>query len=140
MTTASKLIYVFFQFVINANKILVFSLTAYHEYLVDVLCKVSLRFERLATDSTLWARPWSITVAARGDPERVEFIVQKCLNYGSRGMRLIGSLQELYPVLNSPRYNEYINPTARFPTWRFKVEPRRNELYWVNDQFLLFDF
>ena len=122
------------------NKILVFSLTAYQEYLVDVLCKVSLRFERLATDYTLWARPWSITVCARGDPERVEFIVQKCLNSGSGGMRLIGNLQNLYPVLTSPRYNEYINPTSRFPNWKFKVVPRSNELYWINDQFLMFDF
>merc|ERR1712117_810840 len=113
------------------------NLTAYTEYLVDVLCKVSLRFERLATDYTLWARPWSIMVAARGDPERVEFIVQKCLNSGSRGMRLMGSLQELYPVLTSPRYSQYINPNARFPSWKFEVvrwsEQRREELYWVND-------
>merc|ERR1712117_60612 len=113
-----------------------YNLTAYIDYLVDVLCMVSLRFKRLATDYTLWARPWSITVCARGDPERVEFIVQRCLNSGSRGMRLIGSLQELYPVLTSPRYNEYINPTARFPSWRFEVWPRREELYWDNDQFL----
>ena len=112
-------------------------MTAYIDYLVDVLCMVSLRFKRLATDYTLWARPWSIMVAARRDPERVEFIVQKCLNSGSRGMRLMGSLQELYPVLTSPRYSQYINPNARFPSWKFEVvrwsEQRREELYWVND-------
>ena len=139
MTMASKLIYVFLQFVINANKILVFSLTAYHEYLVDVLRKVSLRFERLATDYTLWARPWSITVAARGDPERVEFIVQKCLNSGSRGLRLVGSMEELYPVLTSPRYNEYINPTTRFPNWKLSVPKgdqyfTANSLHWANNE------
>merc|ERR1712024_301315 len=54
----------------------------FHDFLVDVLCKVSVRFRRLATDCSLWKG--SVWIHPRGDPGKVEFVVQKCLNSGTR--------------------------------------------------------
>ena len=70
------------------------SYTAYFDYLATVLWRVSVRFKRLVSDSSLWTSPspdldsannatshpleW-VTITAGGDPEKVEFVVQKCL-------------------------------------------------------------
>ena len=85
-----------------------------HDILVDVLCKVSVRFKRLATDCSLWKG--YVQIAAAKNPRRAEFVVQECLNSGTKTFVLTGEdLDELYPVLTSPRYAEYINPSKRFP-------------------------
>ena len=44
--------------------------------------QVSVRFRRLATDCSLWKG--SVWIHPRGDPGKVEFVVQKCLNSGTR--------------------------------------------------------
>ena len=122
------------------------SLTAYYEYLVDVLCKVSLRFKRLATDETLWAlappsygSSCGAVIGARGDPGRAEFVVQECLNSKTKGLTLVGGLHELYPVLSSPRFAQHINPTTRFPNWKLSVPKgdqyfTANSLHWANNE------
>ena len=85
-----------------------------HDVLVDLLCKVSARFKRLATDYSLWKG--IVQISAAKNPRRAEFVVQECLNSGTKTFVLFGeNLDELYPVLTSPRYAEYINPSKRFP-------------------------
>ena len=85
-----------------------------HDILVDVLCKVSVKFKQLATDYSLWKG--IVVIGAAKNPRRAEFVVQKCLNSGTKTFVMCGeNLDDLYPVLTSPRYAEYINPTKRFP-------------------------
>ena len=109
----------------------------YYAYLVDVLCKVSLRFKRLATDSSLWDR-YVAVIVADGDPRRAEFVVQECLNSGTKGFHLLGSLADLYPILTSPRYAEYINPTTRFPNLKLIVKGDKyfspSQLIWIEKE------
>ena len=91
-----------------------YSETYNHDVLVDVLWNVSPRFKRLATDRSLWEGVVSIKAAK--NPRRAEFIVQECLNSGTHTFVMCAeNLDDLYPVLTSPRYAEYINPTKRFP-------------------------
>ena len=91
----------------------------HHDILVDVLCKVSIRFKRLATDYSLWEG--IVVIGAKKNPRRAEFIVQKCLNSGTKTFLVYGNFAELYPVLTSPRFDRYINPTKRFPS--LKLSP-----------------
>ena len=84
-----------------------------HDILVDVLCKVSVKFKQLATDYSLWKG--IVVIGAAKNPRRAEFVVQECLNSGTKKFVMCGNMDDLYPVLTSPRYAEYINPTKRFP-------------------------
>ena len=84
-----------------------------HNILVDVLCKVSVKFKRLATDYSLWKG--HVYIEAAKNPRRAEFVVQECLNSGTKKFVICGNLDDLYPVLTSPRYAEYINPSKKFP-------------------------
>ena len=107
------------------------------DWLVDVLCKVSLRFKGLATDRSLWA--WYAEIRADNNPERLEFVVQECLNSRTKGFTLVGGLHELYPVLSSPRFDQHINPTTRFPNWKLSVPKgdqyfSANSLHWANNE------
>ena len=83
-----------------------------HDWLVDVLCKVSSRFQRLATDRSLWET--YVEIHADKNPEKAEFVVQKCLNNDTGYFIIFGDLTDFFPVMNSPRYAEFINPTTRF--------------------------
>ena len=127
------------------------SYTAYFDYLATVLWRVSVRFKRLVSDSSLWTSPspdldsannatshpleW-VTITAGGDPEKVEFVVQECLNSRIRSFTLHGSVADVYPVLTSPRYAEYINPTTRFPNLKLRGKGdkyfHRREAYELN--------
>ena len=49
-----------------------------HNWLVDVLRKVSPRFKQLATDRSLWEG--YVWISADMNPEKFEFVVQKCLH------------------------------------------------------------
>ena len=84
-----------------------------HDFLADVLCKVSTRFKRLATDSSLWEG--QVVINADKNPGKAEFVVQECLNDGTRDFLISGDLTQFFHVLTSPRYAEYINPTTKFP-------------------------
>ena len=54
-------------------------------------------------------------ISAEKNPIRAEFVVQECLNKGTRTFVMYGEFAEFYPVLTSPRFDRYINPTKRFP-------------------------
>ena len=84
-----------------------------YDVLVDLLCKVSVRFKRLATDYSLWKG--HVLIEAAKNPRRAEFVVQECLNSGTKKFEIFGNMDDFYPVLTSPRYAEFINPTKRFP-------------------------
>ena len=109
----------------------------YYDYLADVLCKVSRRFKRLATDSSLWSAKWGVVITAGGDPRKAEFVVQECLNSGTRSFHMVGSLHDLYPILTSPRYAEYINPTTRLPHLKLMVKGDKyfcaGDLCWIDE-------
>merc|ERR1719229_114092 len=83
-----------------------------YDFLVDVLCKVSTRFKRLAMDSSLWEG--LVVIGADKNPEKFEFVVQECLHSGTLDFLVCGELKDFFPVLTSPRYNEFLNPTKRF--------------------------
>ena len=108
------------------------------DFLVDVLCKVSVRFRRLATDYSLWkgiegTRTGHVVIAADGDPGKAEFVVQECLNSDTRGFLMYGTLDDFFPVLTSPRYAEYINPTARFPNLKLsEVNHTMERIKWTD--------
>ena len=105
-----------------------------HDYLVDVLCMVSVRFRRLATDYSLWEGYAGI--GADKNPRKAEFVVQECLNRGTRVFSMFGTVAEFLPVLTSPRYAEYINPTTRFPNLKLsgRSEPDTTDfIEWIDN-------
>ena len=107
-----------------------------HDILVDVLCKVSVRFKRLATDCSLWKG--YVQISAAKNPRRAEFIVQECLNSGTHTFVMCAeNLDDLYPVLTSPRYAEYINPTKRYPNLKISKpvgdDSKGFELAWYDE-------
>ena len=75
----------------------------YHNFLVDVLHKVSPRFKRLVTDRSLW--DGFVQINADKNPEKFELVVQECLNSGTVQFIVCGNLEELWPVLTSPRHS-----------------------------------
>ena len=56
-----------------------------HDFLVDILCKVSSRFKQMATDSSLWTGSVKIWM---DDGEawvgKARFVVKECVNIGTR--------------------------------------------------------
>ena len=101
-----------------------------HDVLVDVLCKVSVRFRRLATDYSLWK---GYVTIGNITPRKVEFVVQNCLNGGTRDLEIFGDLAEFLPVLTSPRYAGYINPTTRFPNLKLSGVVGPHYIQWTDD-------
>ena len=108
-----------------------------HSFLVDVLCKVSIRFKQLATDHSLWEG--LVEIGAKKNPRRAEFVVQECLNSRTKifvMVGMVGSFAEFYPVLTSPRFDRYINPTKRFPNLKLLTIDQgnyKNNIMWVDD-------
>ena len=70
------------------------------DFLVDVLCQVSIRFRRLATDYSLWKGV--VMIRADNDPRRAEFVVQERLNSGTSVFLMIGNLEDYFDVLTCP--------------------------------------
>ena len=81
-----------------------------HDFLLDVLCKVSVRFRRLATDSSLWRDSVRITIRfipqytaeMRGtssvpyfrremhaDFSKVDFMIRECLNDETKELKMV---------------------------------------------------
>ena len=85
-----------------------------HDWLIDILFKVSKRFKRLATDRSLWEG--YVWIHADKNPEKLEFVVQNCLNSDTWYFGVF----DFVPGMNSPRCTEFINPTSKFP--RLKLE------------------
>ena len=56
-----------------------------HDFLVDVLCKVSRRFQKLATDYSLWKGHVYVSISDKEeyDARKDEFVVNLCLNSGT---------------------------------------------------------
>ena len=101
-----------------------------HNFLADILCKVSVRFRRLATDYSLWKG--FVVIWADKNPRKAEFVVQECLNSGTRDFMIVGDLPDFFEVLSSPRYARYINPTARFPNMKL-LELDETLVMWSDD-------
>ena len=107
----------------------------YYHYLVEVVCEVSLRFKRLATDSSLWKGHVVILAGIASSPGTAEFVVQQCLHSGTHWFEIEGNLQALYPILSNPRYAQYINPTARHPHLKRDLDVDENYgLNWVDEE------
>ena len=94
------------------------------DLLVDVISKVSTRFKRLVTDYSFWQGIVFIFGPAdrrkhHSEPctfRKVEYVVQKCLNPGTREFLLCSEdNDDVYDLLTCPRYAEFINPAKRFP-------------------------
>ena len=101
-----------------------------HDFLADVLCKVSVRFRKLATDYSLWKG--YVMIGADKNPRKAEFVVQECLNSGTRDFLICGDLIDFFEVLTSPRYARYINPTVRFPNLKL-IETCSDLVAWSTD-------
>ena len=69
-----------------------------------------MQFRQLATDYTLWMG--GVVIRAANNPRKAEFVVQECLNSGTREFSVYGRPR---PPYVSPRYAGYPNPTTRFP-------------------------
>ena len=69
----------------------------------------------------------------RGDLRKAEFVVQECLNSGTRDFVMFGSegLPEFFDILTSPRYVRYINPTTRFPNLKL-IEVHNDGVVWMD--------
>ena len=73
-----------------------------------MLCKVSLRFKRLATDSSLWKG--SVFIHMGGRPEKGEFVIQECLNSGTKSFTMYGDVGQ-----------KLANPNPRFPNLKYMI-------------------
>ena len=91
-----------------------------HDFLVDVLSKVSLRFRRVARDSSLW-KDYVRIYNPLNDISKLNFVIRECLNYGTKTLTVIWE----YPIsdpsvtLRYPRYlpNQYLTDLATmFPS------------------------
>ena len=78
-----------------------------HDHLVDDLCKVSVRFERLARDSSLWKDHVWITIPGN-DFRKLDFVIQECLNNGTEKLYIWASGDPSLP-------NRYLTDLAMFP-------------------------
>ena len=99
-----------------------------HDFLVDVLCRVSLRFKKLATDSSLWkGRVWiskfsvyngrACAHEAGWDYGRGKdrFVIEECLNIETREIVIYTS--------GVVRVSSLADPSTRFPKLKW-VRPR----------------
>ena len=100
------------------------------DFLVDVISKVSTRFKELATDYSFWQG--TVVIRNPTDPRKIEFIVQKCLNPGTREFVLAypQDSDEVYDLLTCPRYAEFINPAKRFANLKLVRPIDFNFLEW----------
>ena len=52
-----------------------------HDFLIDVLSKVSVRFRRLASNSSLWKDCVGVSLTIlRNDFNKVDYLIRACLN------------------------------------------------------------
>ena len=99
------------------------------DFLVKVISKVSTRFKKLATDYSFW-QGTVVIVFNPTDPRNLEFVVQKCLNPGTREFVLFFFGSDVYDLLACPRYAEFINPAKRFPNLELVRPIHVNCLEW----------
>ena len=81
-----------------------------HDFLVDVLGKVSLRFKHLATDFSLWKGNVHVGIPVLERGRKDEFVVRECINSGTRVFIMWGDAERL------------ADPTTRFPKLKRQVE------------------
>ena len=112
-----------------------------HDFLLDELCNVSVRFRQIATDSSLWRDFVSIKVRLpRKDHfptyfSKVEFMVRKCINDRTTRLQITGIgcastlfcgcaphcsnkpdfWSSLFPSCNDPLIDALIYVAANFP-------------------------
>ena len=77
-----------------------------HDFLVDILCKVSPQFKRLATDPSLWKGSVKIWMKNGRAMRKDRFVVQECLNSGTREFTMLEC---------GMQGANMANPTTRFP-------------------------
>ena len=77
-----------------------------HDFLVDILCKVSPQFKRLATDPSLWKGSVKIWMDDGRAMRKDRFVVQECLNSGTREFTMLEC---------GMQGANMANPTTRFP-------------------------
>ena len=98
-----------------------------HDFLV-VLCKVSIRFRRLATDNSLWRG--CVVIHPLGDLGKTEFVVQKCLNSGTRTFDMIAGCACASRCLQCPWPGLVdVDPTARFPNLKLASSGEYHRTY-----------
>ena len=57
-----------------------------HEFIQEVLFKVSVRFRRLATDSSLWRG--HVSVCTDQDFRELDFVIRECFNNGTKSLQV----------------------------------------------------
>ena len=67
--------------------------TVDHDFLVEVLCRVSQRFRRLAKDPSLWKGAVIISQNA-SYPGKADFVVRQCFHRGTRRLVLRGAYED----------------------------------------------
>ena len=78
-----------------------------HDFLIDVLCKVSVRFRRLATDSSLWRGPVDICLTILpNDFSKVDFLIRECLKNETKILKIwnLSGVRDSFP----DRYLNYL--------------------------------
>ena len=108
-----------------------------HDFLIDVVCKVSVRFRRLAIDSSLWEKFVDIrlTILPR-DFSKIDFLIRECLTtktrsltiwnysgaYHSLPIQYLIDLAQMYPNLKDLELSWCRPPEENIPApWRIKL-------------------
>ena len=84
-----------------------------HDFLVDVICNVSVRFRRLSRDSSMWTDHVSIDIPPN-DYSKLDFVIRECLNRGTKTLKIWGPEGHPPIVIRIP--NRYlIDLATNFP-------------------------
>ena len=96
------------------NLFILSNLECNHDFLVDVLCKVSRRFQKLATDYSLWKGHVLVTISDKEehDARKDEFVVNVCLNSGTTKFCL--------QILQDREACRLASPSWRFPNLQLR--------------------
>ena len=91
-----------------------------HDFLVDVICNVSVRFRRLSRDSSMWTDHVSIDILtfrlfpSTNDYSKLDFVIRECLNRGTKTLKIWGPEGHPPIVIRIP--NRYlIDLATNFP-------------------------
>ena len=68
-------------------------------------------------------------IGADKNPGKADFVVQECLNSGTRALTIFGQPR---PPYVSPRYAGYVNPTTRLLNLKLSVVGTR-AIQWIDD-------
>ena len=95
-----------------------------HDFLANGLCKVSLRFEKISSDESLWKGV--VWIGPRSKLGTIEWVIRECLNGGTTVFNMPGNLTGCaYNYMNLSHvcdgWLRFVDPLQRFPNLKVSL-------------------